>query len=317
VQARNDIAFTRLCSLMEAAVGDLHPDAVRYSGEREVYRHLLDLGALGPGDGLSAGILCPWCGGAELAEIGFAHGQHRGYCSDCGWVDLGVDQVKPLRVDVGRIVRWLSAALGLAGRYACEALVPDALWRLGEIEHRRKRRTVFFGRRLDDPVRAPLITQQLQAVCAPGCGVVITTSQDADPTILATSHRVVPLRAVAHLRKGGFVIENLYAHLDGGEATEEPSSETSLRLLHSARAALIAGEQHKLSPQVYDFISVLEAAGGNPVHKRAIADALEIDVDRCKGAQIFKRHQAVYCTFVGHDAAGNYWLEPVPRGTHI
>jgi hypothetical protein len=263
VQARNDIAFTRLCGLMEAAAGDLHPDAVRYSGEREAYRHLLDLGALGPGDGLSAGILCPWCGGTELVEIGFAHGQHRGYCSDCGWVDLAVDQVKPLRVDVARIVRWLSAALGLAQRYACEALVPEALWRLGEIEHRRKRRTVFFGRRVSDPARVPVITQHLHAACAPGCGVLITTTPDVDPTVLATGHRVVPLRAVAHLRKAGFVIENLDAYLDGIGMTEEPSSETSLRLLHSARIALIEGGQHMLSPQVYDFLRVLKAAGGS------------------------------------------------------
>jgi len=311
VQARNDIALTRLCSLIEAADGNLHPDAVRYSGEREAFRHLLDFGALGPGDGLSPGILCPWCGGAELAEIGFAHGQHRGYCSDCGWVDLEVDQVKPLRVDVARIVRWLSVTLGLTGRYVCEALVPDALWRLGEIEHRRKRRTVFFGRRLDVPACVPLVAQQLHAVCAPGCGVLITTTPDVDATLLATDQRVVPLRAVAHLRKGGFVIENLAAYLDDVGTTEESSSETSLRLLHSGRTALIDGKQHRLSPQVYCFLSVLQATGGEPVHKRNLADALDIDVDRCKGTDIFKRHRDVYRTFVDHDNAGNYWLKAV------
>lgn len=56
-----------------------------------------------------------------------------------------------LRMDITRIVRWLASALGLAGRYQHEELVPTALWRLGEIEHRRKRRIIFFGRRLNDP----------------------------------------------------------------------------------------------------------------------------------------------------------------------
>jgi hypothetical protein len=208
MQARNDIAFTRLCSLIEAATGDLHPDAVRYSGEREVYRHLLDIGALGPGDGISPGILCPWCEGAELAEIGFAHGQHRGYCSDCGWVDLGVDQVKPFRVDMARIVRWLSAALGLSGRYACEALVSDALWRLGEIEHRRKRRTVFFGRRLDDPACVPIIAEQLRRACAPGCGVLITTTPDVDGALLATGHPRSTGFSVSSKRPAGSLCTN-------------------------------------------------------------------------------------------------------------
>ena len=285
MQARNDIAFARLCGLIEAPEGDLHPDAVRYSWELEAYRHLLDLGALGLGDGVGAGILCPWCGGAELVGMRFGHGQHRGYCIDCGWVDLGADQVKPLQVDLARIVRWLSAALGLTGRYAPESLVPDALWRLGEIEHRRKRRTVFFGRRLADPMRVPVITQHLHIACAPGCGVLITTTPNVDPSLLATGHRVIPLRAVAHLRKAGFVIENLEAYLDGVDPHEEPSTETSLRLLHSGRMALINGQQYKLSPQVYDFLRVLEEPGGEPVHKRAIADQLGIDVDRCKGSE--------------------------------
>jgi hypothetical protein len=176
---------------------------------------------------------------------------------------------------------------------------------------------VFFGRRLNDPARVPLIAQQLQAACAPGCGVLITTTPDVDADLLATGHRVVALRAVAHLRKGGFVIENLEAYLDGAPADDEPSSEISLRLLHSARTALIAGKQHKLSPQVYRFLSVLEAAGGEPVHKRVLADALDIDVDRCKGAQIFKRHRDVYRTFVDHNDTGHYWLKLIPDGIAI
>src|SRR5690606_41353913 len=63
----------------------------------------------------------------------------------------------------------------------------------------------------------------------------------------------------------------------------------------------IDGERHALSPQVYRFLSVLAQGGGDPVHKRTIADALEIDVDKCKGADICKRHKAVYRTFVAHD----------------
>ncbi|MGB7934600.1 MAG: hypothetical protein WCH04_20710 [Gammaproteobacteria bacterium] len=166
-------------------------------------------------------------------------------------------------------------------------------------------------RRLANPASVQLIAQQLQAVCASGCGVLITTTADVDSTILATGHHVIPLRAVAHLRKSGLVIENLEAYLDGAPADEEPSSETSLRLLHSGRIALIAGKQHKLSPQVYRFLSVLEAAGGEPVHKRTLADALDINVDKCKGAHIFKHHKEVYRNFVDHDAAGYYWLEGV------
>ena len=168
-----------------------------------------------------------------------------------------------------------------------------------------------FARLCGDPTLVPLITQQLHNACAPSCGVVITTTPDADQTILATGHRLVPLRAVAHLRKGGFVIENIEAYLDGVPAAEEPSSETSLRLMHFGRVALIQGKQLRLLPQVYRFLSVLETAEGEPVHKRTLADELDIAVDRCKGTDIFKRHRDVYRTFVGNDTVGNYWLKPV------
>lgn len=309
MQARNDIAFGLLCGLVEESDGNLHPDAARYSGQMDAYRHLLNLGALGASDGVGSSILCPWCGMGDLEGIRFEQGRRQGYCTDCGWVDLASDQVTWLRVDTTRIVRWLASALGLAGRYQHEELVPTALWRLGEIEHRRKRRTVFFGRKLDDPVLMPSIDHRLRTACAPGCGVLLTTTADAAQTIHASGHLIVPLRAVAHLRKAGFVIENLDAYLDGSVGISEPDSETSLRLMHSGRIALIDGERHALSPQVCGFLSVLQRAAGDPVHKRTIADALEINVDKCKGADIFKRHKAVYRTFVAHDTDGHYWLK--------
>ena len=310
MQARNDIAFGLLCGLVEESEGSLHPDAARYSGQMDAYRHLLDLGAIGAGDGVGSSILCPWCGMGDLEGIRFEQGGRQGYCTDCGWVDLASDQVTRLRVDITRIVRWLASALGLAGRYQHEEMVPTALWRLGEIEHRRKRRTIFFGRRLSDPALTPIIEARLRTACAPGCGVLITTTPDVAQAIQAAGHLVVPLRAVAHLRKAGFVIENLDAYLDGSAGIGERDSETSLRLMHSGRIALIDGERHALSPQVYGFLSVLAQGGGDPVHKRTIADALEIDVAKCKGADICKRHKAVYRTFVAHDNDGHYWLKP-------
>lgn len=276
MQARNDIAFGLLCGLVEESDGNLHPDAARYSGQMDAYRHLLDLGALGASDGVGSSILCPWCGMGDLEGIRFEQGRRQGYCTDCGWVDLASDQVTWLRVDTTRIVRWLASALGLAGRYQHEELVPTALWRLGEIEHRRKRRTVFFGRKLDDPVLMPSIDHRLRTACAPGCGVLLTTTADVAQTIHASGHLIVPLRAVAHLRKAGFVIENLDAYLDGSVGIGEPDSETSLRLMHSGRIALIDGGRHALSPQVCGFLSVLQRAAGDPVpqthHRRRPGD---------------------------------------------
>ena len=312
--ARNDAAFALLCQLIETPEAEIHPDAARYSDQREAYEHLLHLSALAFGDGIATPILCPWCGGQDLSSVCFHGDGYRGYCLDCGWIDLQAHQVKSMRVDLHRIVRWLCAALGVLPRYQPEMLAPGYLWRLGEIEHRHRRRRLFFGRRLADTEGMSALHGQLHGVCAPGTGVIMTAASPDTPPPL-TGHLVVPLRAVAHLRKAGFVIENLDAYLDGTAASRQQSLETSLRLMHSGRIALIEGAQCQLSPQVYRFLCVLEATDGEPVHKRTLADKLEIDVDKCKGVDICKRHKAVYRTFVGHDSAGHYWLKPEFVGT--
>ena len=134
-------------NLSKPPEGVIHPDGVRYSGEASAYEHLVELGALSPGDGLAAAILCPWCGGGDLHTLRFMHPHYQGYCVDCGWIELAPDQVTPWRVNYPRIAGWLGAALGVAGRYPVQELVPDVLWRLGELEHRRTRYSLFFGRR--------------------------------------------------------------------------------------------------------------------------------------------------------------------------
>lgn len=123
MEALTDSAFRQLCALIEDAEDRLHPDAVAYSGDLAVYRHLVDLGALSLGDGIGVGILCPWCGGVDLADVRCDQSRYRGYCTDCGRVDLAPEQVRPWRLELNRIVRWLASALGLNGRFQIEERV--------------------------------------------------------------------------------------------------------------------------------------------------------------------------------------------------
>ena len=72
---------------------------------------------------------------------------------------------------------------------------------------------------------------------------------------------------------------------------------------------LIGGAEHKLSPQVFDFLRVLEDADGDEVPKREIAQALGIP-QSFRYADIKKRHRLVFDTFVQSDQKGNFWLVP-------
>lgn len=310
MQACSDQALGLLCRLLESPDTEVHPDTVRYSGDREAYERLYDIQALSPAGIVAGSILCPWCGSERLHSFCFDPGGYQGCCNECGWLELEPLQVMKLRLDYPRIVRWLAAALGLTARFQLQDLVSGHLWRLGEIEHRRKRRTLLFGRRLDDERLAESLDRAVQTVAAPGARVLITTTAPESLEEGPGDCRIVPLRAIAHLRKAGFVVENLEAYLDVPLALEEDSAESSLRLLHTGRMALVAGKSIRVPPQVQQFLLVLIEAGGKPVHKRQLADALEADVESCKGSEIFKRHKAVYQAFVEHDQEGRYWLKP-------
>jgi hypothetical protein len=159
---------------------------------------------------------------------------------------------------------------------------------------------------MSDPVAA-----KLAQLVAPGAEVIITAGEPASLLGTALGDRLlVPLRAIAHIRKSGLVIENLEAYLTRPAPVQE-STETSLRLMHTQRVALINGEPVDLSPQVYLFLKILEDADGDEVHKRHMAEGLGLEPGTSfRTAGVFKRHKQVYATFVDKDDKGHYWLKP-------
>jgi hypothetical protein len=240
----------------------------------------------------------------------FAHGSQiglRAYCDECGWVLLAKERARLWQASPAKVADWLNAALGLRSRHPVTEIVKGVLWHLGEREYKRHRHSLFFGCQL--AANQADVDEALGKASAPGMDLTITTSEI---TVLQSgrlgSRVLVPLRAVAQLRKGSLVIENLEAYVDG-LAPLVVSDETSLRLLETKRVALIGGAEVSLSPQVFKFLKVLLDADGDEVHKRQIAAALEIP-DTFRFADIKKRHPEVFETFVQSDQKGYYWLHP-------
>lgn len=311
VAIMNDQGLAEVCRLLECPDMTMAPDAVWLSSRPAYYEHLLDLEAITVSRERAIDIVCPACGLESMHPQPYSGSQthpYRAYCPECGWVELSKRQAHYWQVQPLKLARWLALALGLAPRYAVETIIDDVLWRLGEMEHLRRRHTVFFARRM--AAMPDAVAEKLAQLVAPGAEVVITAGDTASLRGTALADRVVvPLRAVAHIRKSGLVIENLDAYLTH-PAPLEPSTETSLRFMHTRRVALIEGEPIKLSPQVYLFLKILEDADGDEVHKRHLAEGLGIEEGSFRTADIFKRHKQVLATFVGKDGKGNYWLEP-------
>ncbi len=308
--ALNDQALIELCWLLEQPDPRLGPDAIWLSGKPKIYEHLRDLGALTLSNELASDIVCRECCSESFVpqanpDGDAEHFPYRGYCPDCGWIPLKPEQARLWHAHPLKIARWLASAMQLTQRYCVEVVIDGVLWRLGEIEHRRKRHTLFFARRVAESAQA--LRSALGGRVAPGAEVIVTTSDTA--ALRHSDFTLVPIRAVAHLRKAGFVIENLTAYL-GGSARVEMTDETSLRLMHTKRVALIDGKEHKLSPQFYAFLKILQAADGDEVHKRHLAEALGLNEGTFRSADIVKRHRPVFETFVDLDRKGSYWLKP-------
>lgn len=305
----NAPALTELCALLETPGQRLLPDAIWLGGQAQLYRHLRDCEALSLSGEVASEVLCPDCLGQSLSPQALpgAPGRYQALCFECGAMDLPKERVRLWQAEPGKVADWLSGALGLKVRHQVTPVIPGVLWHLGEREIRRQRRSFFFGCRIDTDVAE--VSAKIGELAAPGAEALITTTD-----LAALKHAplasclLIPLRAVAQLRKGHLTLEPLDAYFDG-LAPPQDSKETSLRLFHTRRVVLIGGVEHKLSPQVYGFLKVLEDADGDEVPKREIAQALGIP-ETFRYADIKKRHRLVLDTFVQSDQKGNFWLVP-------
>lgn len=297
------MAFKLLCSLTEAGQGPLTSEMIRYSGIEPVYQHLHQNGFLHTVDAVPGAITCRWCGAHDLLNVFYKPSTWSGYCADCGWVDI--DTLCTLGVDTSHLLRSLANAIGTARNFRPEQLLEHQLWKIGEIEHRRKRRTVFFAMNIQAP--DDRITHHLARHCAPGTGIVITTS-DALLDNHTLSHTVIPLRAIAHLRKSGLVIENLTEYIEGPSMVREDPVETSLAYFRSGHYALIEGKKIEATLQAYQFVCILLDAKGRPVHKSTIIEMIEMDADEFKPATTFKRCKPILEVFIERDGRGCYWI---------
>lgn len=310
--AVNDQALGELCWLVEQSNPRVNPDAIWSGDQAAVYHHLREIGALTLSNEVTGGSLCRECStevfrplASETPDPEFPY---RGYCGECGWIALRKEEAHLWQAQPAKIAHWLGTALQLTSHYAPEPVVEGVLWRLGEREFRRRRHVLFFGRRLDEAV-AP-VRGTLTRLAAPGSEVIITTTDVSILRAKSLADRLfVPLRAVAHLRKGGLVVENLEAYIPVlGKIQHD--DETSLRPLRlGQRKALIGGQEIHLSPQICSFLTVLDDHEGDEVHKQRIAEAMGIE-GSIDVPQIFKRHRSVFDTFVDSDKKGHFWLKP-------
>lgn len=310
--AVNDQALREFCWLLEQSDPRVNPDAIWSGDQASVYHHLREIGALTLSNEVTDGSLCRECSTGVFRPLASEPPDpefpYHGYCGECGWIALRKEEAHLWQAQPAKVARWLGTALQLTPHYVPEPVVEGVLWRLGEREFRRRRHVLFFGRRLGDAL-AP-VKEALTPLAAPGTEVIITTTDVSALRATSLADRLfVPLRAIAHLRKVGLVVENLEAYIPALGKIQH-ADETSLRPLRlGQRKALIGGQEIPLSPQVCSFLTILDDHGGDEVHKSRIAEAMGMD-GSIDVPQVFKRHRPVFDTFVGSDKKGHFWLKP-------
>lgn len=305
-------ALIRLCELLERPQQQRHPDAVWLRGQQAVFAYLRECQAVSLSTQLASQVLCPACQRHHLqpqCERTEQGPRYRGQCHECHWVDLAEERVHCWQADPQRVAQWLHSALQLTRRHELRDCRSGQLWYLGQRTHRRQRRDLFFGCRLDDD--ADQKANAIAALATPAATVILTTtdpSRVTDPVLRGTC--LIPLPAVAKLRKGRLLIEGLDSYFDRPIAAAS-SDETSLRLLRSDHVALIQGERHRVGGQPLRFLLALLKADGDELTRRRLADVVGLR-DDFSYADIRKRHKAVFSTFVEH-AKGEFWIKPEYR----
>lgn len=303
-------AMQQLCKMLEQAHALLLPDAPSLAGYQREIDYLHACAAIAPAQQLAKSIVCPDCLEHRIQPQHNGSGGYQAYCDECGWVVLGPQQSRPWQVQPSVIAKWLQVGLALDRKQSVQPLLEQRLWHLGRKLVNRRWYDFFFG--------VSLLGHEMQcaqsiAQLAPAANAVLLHCGEDAVLRKSALHslNIVPLRAVAHIRKNAFMLQNWEQYLNRVPTASDASditdpTETSLRLLESHRVAIVEGMRIGLSPLQQKFLLKLVAAQGDEVSKRDMCDALGCPDFRY--ADIKKRNKQVFETFVVARGNGCYYL---------
>jgi hypothetical protein len=192
----------------------------------------------------------------------------QGYFSPgAGWVSVANDRLVRFRVDFPALLARLMVQADVSSRSGPVPLVPDLLWEIGDVRlgRRTQRVSIWFGRRLHDPVAWRQVVNAAKSRPAAHLRVLLTsTPTHRLPDAPLPGHLVVSVRDVIDFGTGLSVHPAiLAARLDG---SYRPNVEATIDLSPDGTKLTINGSVviHFRSPKQIEIIRTLVAC-----HKEA------------------------------------------------
>jgi hypothetical protein len=293
-----------LASCLEQGRTAIAP-ALAPSGQRKRLETLRQMGALT--QVRARAVICPLCEAHGVEVIA----ADKAVCEDCGPVELTTEHLRRLTPDGDWLRRRMAQALGLSDESAW-ALVPERVWRLGDIGRAGQRRRVLFGQQLGDVSAQRTLLSLWPTHIGEIPTILVTTTEIERVYLPGVPAQLIPLPAAFRTHGTGLVADEA---VWAGVLAVQPATASLARVgpfAHDYRDVLLPGESAPitLTPAQSALLRVLWEHKGAPMHREILVARAKLDLD--KPVQAFPRPKypeanRAYRILIRSNRQGHYW----------
>lgn len=274
--------------------------------ERERLDRLQRLGAMTliPADA----IFCPYCEIRTVRVVAVGSG----YCVDCGLVSLTAKDTQRLAPNGDWLRRRMVQALDLAGESAW-TVVPDRVWRLGDVGRADRRHRVLFGQRLADIMVLRVLLSAWPSYVGEIPAILVTTTPPERVFLPGVQVRSVPLATAFRVRGDGLVADE--AVWAGVQSPVPLTASLSRHGLFSQDYSdiLLPGEAEPipLTRSQAAILRLLWEREGLPIGGALLIRKAGLEIERPIDAfprNKYPQANRAYRTIVSSDRRGRYWI---------
>ena len=252
-------------------------------------------------------IFCPHCEIRTVRVIAVGSG----FCIDCGLVNLTTKDTQRLAPDGDWLRRRMAQALDLVGEPAW-TLIPDRVWRLGDLGRADRRHRVLFGQRLADIMVLRALLSAWPSYVGEIPTILVTTTQPERVFLPGVQVRSVPLAAAFRVRGDGLVADEAVWTGVRAAQTALPVQARVGPFTQDFRALFLPGETAPvpLKPTQSALLRVLWELSGERIERQALLRRARVDLDKPIVAfpqSKYPQAHRVYRAVVRSNQQGQYW----------